>query len=61
MIQARPVQPRKATPLEAANEIYRMAFLIKRTRFATEHPDLPAAEIDRLTARYFSSLPNSKA
>lgn len=46
-------------PLEVANQMYKDAFLIKRTRLAVENPKLPDLELDRRTAEYFSRLPSS--
>ena len=50
---------RRMTSLELANEMYKDAFRMKRTRFAVENPQLSEAALDRMTARYFAELPSS--
>jgi len=42
-----------------ANQMFRDAFVMCRTRFAGEHPELSPEELDRLTAKYFAELPES--
>lgn len=55
----RPVPPRRRTSLEVANQMFKDAFIVKRTRFAAENPRLSERELDRLTAEYFAKLPSS--
>lgn len=47
------------TSLETANQMYKNAWLVKRTRFQKLHPELSPEEIDRKTAAYFASLKDS--
>jgi hypothetical protein len=46
--------------METANEMWKNAFLVKRTRFARENPGLSEAELNQMTANYFRKLSESK-
>ena len=52
-------QPRQAV-LETANEMYKQAFLVKRTRLAVANSAMSDAELDRMTVLYFSKLKEKK-
>lgn len=47
---------RKQTSLETANEMFKAAFLVKKTRFAEQNPHLTDEEINKKTAQYFREL-----
>jgi phage antirepressor YoqD-like protein len=49
-------QRRKQTSLETANQMYKDAFFIKKTRFSHEHPELSNEELTKLTVDYFRKL-----
>jgi hypothetical protein len=40
-----------------ADQMYKAAFQVKKTKFTKEHPELSAEEIHKLTVKYFSELP----
>lgn len=54
-------KPKKSqqTVLETANQMYKDAWLVKRTRFQKLYPDLSSAELDKKTAQYFAQLKDS--
>ena len=60
MVRSAP-PPRKQTSLETANEMWKDAFLIKKTRFATENPGLSDEELTKMTAAYFRKLSERKS
>ncbi|MGZ3775083.1 MAG: hypothetical protein ACXVCY_18935 [Pseudobdellovibrionaceae bacterium] len=41
---------------ETANEMFKAAFPVKKTRFAQENPNLSEEEINKMTALYFRKL-----
>ena len=43
-----------------ANEIFKMAFLVKKTKFAVSDPSLTEQELNKKTALYFRSLSENK-
>lgn len=48
--------PQKQTSLETANEMFKAAFLVKKTRFSQENPHLSEEELNKMTALYFRRL-----
>ncbi len=52
---------RRQTSLETANQMYKDAFLIIKTRMARAHPTLAEAELQKLTASYFINLNSNSA
>lgn len=42
--------------LETANQMYKDAWLVKRTKFQKAHPELSARQIDEKTSAYFAKL-----
>jgi hypothetical protein len=50
----------KYTSLEIANQMYKDAWLIKRTFFQKKNPNLSAAELNAKTADYFSKLKDNQ-
>lgn len=46
----------KQTSLETANEMFKAAFLVKKTRFAEQNPHLTEEELNKKTALYFREL-----
>jgi hypothetical protein len=50
------VKKRKQTNLETADQMFKDAFLVKKTRFSHLHPELSDEELHRLTAEYFRKL-----
>jgi hypothetical protein len=46
----------KHTSLEIANQMYKDAWLVKRTLFQKKFPQLSSAELDKKTAEYFAQL-----
>jgi len=55
MIQ-RPSPLSRQTNLETANQMFKDAFLVKKTRFAHLHPELSESELHKMTAEYFRRL-----
>ena len=51
---------RKQTSLETANQMFKDAFLVKKTRFSHLHPELSDQELHKLTAEYFRKLNEAK-
>jgi hypothetical protein len=49
----------KISNLEMANQMFKDAWLVKRTWFASQFPKLSAKELDRKTADYFAKLKDS--
>jgi hypothetical protein len=49
----------KQTNLETANQMFKDAFLVKKSRFAVENPQLSEQEIYKMTADYFRNLPDN--
>ncbi len=47
---------RKWTHLEVADQMFKDAFLIKKTRFSHLHPDLSDEELQKMTVEYFKKL-----
>jgi hypothetical protein len=45
--------------LEMANQMFKDAFLVKKTRFSHEHPELSDIELNKMTANYFRNLPDT--
>ena len=52
---------RKQTNLETDNAMFKEAFMVKKTKFAKENPTLSETEINKMTAEYFKSLPDTDA
>ena len=59
MAQA-PSSLRRQTNLETANQMFKDAFLVKKTRFAHLYPELSDSELHKMTAEYFRRLNESK-
>ena len=51
---------RKWTNLEIADQMFKDAFLVKKTRFSHLHPGLSDKELERMTADYFRKLNEEK-
>jgi hypothetical protein len=49
----------RVTNLEMANQMFKDAFLVKKTRFSHLHPELSEQELHKMTAEYFRNLPDS--
>jgi hypothetical protein len=49
-------QKRKQTNLETADQMFKDAFLVKKTRFSHLHPHLSDEELTKMTAEYFRRL-----
>jgi hypothetical protein len=47
---------RKWTNLEIADQMFRYAFLVKKTRFSHLYPNLSDNELHKMTAEYFKKL-----
>lgn len=56
-----PHPKRKWTNLEMANQMFKDAFLVKKTRFSHLHPELSDEELHRMTAEYFRKLNEEKS
>lgn len=54
------IKKKKQTNLETANVMFKEAFLVKRTRFFKENPQLSDVELDKMTADYFRNLPDDE-
>ena len=52
---------RKQSSLETANEMWKDAFLVKKTKFASENPGLSDEELTKMTAAYFRKMGESKS
>ncbi len=46
----------KPTNLEMADQMFKDAFLVKKTRFSHLHPELSDKELSKMTADYFRKL-----
>lgn len=44
-----------------ANQMFKDAFLVKKTRFSHLHPELSDEELHRMTADYFRKLNEEKS
>lgn len=55
-MEAKKLPLKKQTNLETANEMFKAAFLVKKTRFAQENPHLTEDELNKMTALYFRKL-----
>lgn len=51
---------RKWTSLELADQMFKDAFLVKKTRFSHLYPDLSDEELQKMTANYFRKLNEEK-
>lgn len=49
-------QKRKPTKLEMADQMFKDAFLVKKTRFSHLHPELSDEDLTKMTANYFKKL-----
>lgn len=60
IIMTAPLRPiekkRKQTNLETADQMFKDAFLVKKTRFSHLHPELSDEALQRMTAEYFRKL-----
>ena len=52
----RKTQKRKPTNLEMADQMFKDAFLVKKTRFSHLYPELSDDELIKMTAKYFKEL-----
>jgi hypothetical protein len=50
----------KPTNLEMANQMFKDAFLVKKTRFSKLYPTLSDDELHKITAEYFRNLPDDE-
>ncbi len=55
-----PTQKRRPTNLEMANQMFKDAFLVKKTRFSKLHPELSDEELHKMTIEYFRNLPDDE-
>ena len=51
---------RKWTNLEIADQMFKDAFLVKKTRFSHLHPKLSDEELHKMTVKYFRNLPDDE-
>jgi hypothetical protein len=51
---------RKPTSVEIADQMFKDAFLVKKTRFSHLHPELSDEELHKMTAEYFRKLNEEK-
>lgn len=49
-------RPKKQTALETADQMFKDAFLIIKTRFHKQHPNLSEEALNQMTADYFKKL-----
>ncbi|HPI39561.1 MAG TPA: hypothetical protein PLJ21_02075 [Pseudobdellovibrionaceae bacterium] len=54
------VSKRKWTSLEIADQMFKDAFLVKKTRFSHLHPNLTNEELQKKTIEYFKKLNQEK-
>lgn len=47
---------KKQSSLETANEIFKMAFLIKKAKFSSSDPNLTDSQLNQKTALYFRKI-----
>ncbi len=47
---------RRWTSLELADQMFKDAFLVKKTRFSHLHPNLSDEELQKMTVEYFKKL-----
>lgn len=52
---------RKQTNLETADQMFKDAFLVKRTRFSHLHPQLSEEDLHKMTVEYFKKLNTEKS
>ncbi len=55
-----PPPKRKWANLEIANQMFKDAFLVKKTRFSHLHPELSDEELHKMTIEYFRDLPDDE-
>ena len=53
--------PKRPTNLEMADQMFKDAFLVKKTRFSHLHPELSEKELHQMTAAYFRKLNEEKS
>lgn len=53
-------QKRRPTNLEMADQMFKDAFLVKKTRFSHLYPNLTSEELHKMTATYFKQLNEEK-
>ncbi len=51
----------RPTKLEMANEMYKFAFSVKKSRFKNQFPNLSSAEIQQKTVDFFKKLSNEES
>jgi len=51
---------KRPTNLELADQMFKDAFLVKKTRFSHLHPELSDEELNKMTAEYFKKLNEEK-
>ena len=56
----REMRHRRPTNLEMANQMFKDAFLVKKTRFSKLHPQLSDEELHKMTVEYFKNLPDDE-
>lgn len=54
-------ETKKQTNLETADQMWKDAFLIKKTRFSHLHPELSEEQLHKMTVEYFKKLNEEKA
>jgi hypothetical protein len=60
MEKTKPLRPKKQTSLETANEMFKTAFQVKKSRIRTLNPELSDEDLNKKTALYFRNLSESQ-
>lgn len=53
-------EKKKQTNLETADQMWKDAFLVKKTRFSHLHPELSDEQLHKMTIEYFKKLNEEK-
>jgi len=53
-------EKKKQSNLETADQMWKDAFLIKKTRFSHLHPELSEKQLHKMTVEYFKKLNEEK-
>jgi len=56
-----PTPKKRPANLEMANQMFKDAFLVKKTRFSHLHPELDDDHLNKMTANYFRKLNEEKS
>ena len=52
--------PQRQASLETANEMFKAAFAVKKTKLGKKNPELSEAELNAQTAQYFRRIAESE-